>query len=141
GSCPGRGRAGRKPRARSGNGSIEWDLDARGRSVRKAWRLAAPGSGMKRAYLDGERRRDVEIRPAGAGAFEVFVDGERVSVGIVPLGEGCYRLESEAGAKVACVTVDGRRRFVTLDGHDYVFEQTTAAARRTHGPDPASGEL
>jgi len=96
---------------------------------------------MKRAYLDGEQRRDVEVQPAGAGAFEVLVDGERVTVAIVPLGEGCYRLESEAGATVACVTLDGKRRFVTLEGRDYVFEQTTAAARRAHGSDPGSGEI
>jgi len=94
---------------------------------------------MKRTYLDGDRRRDVNVRPTGSGGYEVTVDGNAVTVDIVPLGDGCFRLETKEGARIACVTIEGRRRFVTLEGKDYIFEQASAA-RRTHA-ESHSGEL
>ncbi len=96
---------------------------------------------MKRAFRTGPRVAEVELRATADGAYEVVVDGRAFALRAVALGDGFVRFESPEGAFTACVTRDGRRRFLTVAGRDYVLEAAVAASCRAGAHDHAGGEI
>jgi len=96
---------------------------------------------VKRAYRTGQRVVEVELRPLADGGYEAVVDGRTFALRAVPLGDGFVRLTAPEGAFTACVTRDGRRRFVTLAGRDHVLETAAAATRRAGAHDHAGGAV
>lgn len=86
---------------------------------------------MRTAWKDGDRIREVEVEPLGAGRWRVSVDGRAIEVGAEPLPDGHLRLTTADGTFVTQVTADGDRRFVHLDGMDFVVERERAGRGRT----------
>jgi acetyl/propionyl-CoA carboxylase alpha subunit len=95
---------------------------------------------MKSAFKIGGRTREIELTRLGEDSFLAVVDGERLEIRATPLGEGFLRLETPAGAVTACVSRDGRRHFVTLEGADYLLE-AAAAVRRPDAHEAVSGAV
>jgi 3-methylcrotonyl-CoA carboxylase alpha subunit len=72
-----------------------------------------------RAILD-DRSVDVEILRAEEGKLELLVDGQRVT---------------------ANVSVDGAKRWVTVNGQTMVLTKSTGTRKSSHGHHHAAGEL
>jgi acetyl/propionyl-CoA carboxylase alpha subunit len=94
---------------------------------------------MRSFWKDGDRTRTVELEPQGEGRWKVRVDDAEFELTAEPLGNGSVRLTTAGGAVVAEVTAAGNRRFVALDGMDFVLDRE-AAARKRGGADTGSLE-
>ena len=85
---------------------------------------------MRSRWKDGERTREVELTPLGAGRFRATVDGAEFEVAAEPLGAGRWRIATADGVVMAEVTAAGERRFVRLGALDFVLERAAEAGRR-----------
>jgi biotin carboxyl carrier protein len=84
---------------------------------------------VKSVWGDGERDREVELRPLGGGRFLVRVDAAEFEVGVESLEDGRLKLTSDSGAVVAEITAADSRRFVRLGNLDFVLERRTSTRR------------
>ena len=82
------------------------------------------------AWKDGDRVRVVELAPNPSGGWQATVDGAAWPVKVEPLGEGELRLVSGERTLRVAITAVGDRRFVHLEGMDFVLERTEARAGR-----------
>jgi len=85
---------------------------------------------MRSFWKDGDRTRTVELEPQGEGRWIARVDDATLELSAEPLGNGTLRLTTANGVVVAEVTASGNRRFVALDGMDFVLDRETAARKR-----------
>ena len=94
---------------------------------------------MSAEWKDGRHTRSVEVQPEGQGHYCVRVDGAELLLAVEPLGEGRWRLVTPDGSGIAEITVVGTRRFVRLDGLDFVLEPVGNSRKRSS--QAASGSL
>ena len=95
---------------------------------------------MRSHWRDGDKVRELEVTPLGAGRYRVALDGSEFEVAAESLGGGCWRLASDGAVTLAEVTAVGERRFVRLGTLDFVLarERSGSARRRDRG---AGGSL
>lgn len=89
---------------------------------------------MKSQWSDGERSREVELKPLGEGRYAVRVDDAEFALRAEVMPDGRMQLHHEAGDTVAEVTAAGARRFVRLGTLEFVLERERAGRRRAGGP-------
>ena len=94
---------------------------------------------MRSDWRDGPHTRSVEVQPEAQGRYRVRVDGVELLLTVEALGDGRWRFVTAGAATVAEVTPSGNRRFVRLDGMDFVLEPLGSARRRS--PSAAAGSL
>ena len=85
---------------------------------------------MRSFWKDSDRIRTVELEAQGDGRWIVRVDDVPMELAAEPLGNGAMRLATASGVVVAEVTAAGNRRFVALDGMDFVLDRETGARKR-----------
>jgi biotin carboxyl carrier protein len=87
---------------------------------------------MRGHWRDGERIREVDLTPLGAGRYRVAVDGSEFELAAEPLGGGCWRLTGDGSVTVAEIDTAGDRAFVRLGTLDFVLtrERTSSGRRR-----------
>lgn len=87
---------------------------------------------MRSHWRDGERIREVEVTPLGAGRYRVAVDGSEFELAAEPLDGGRWRLTDEGGVTIAEISAALDRTFVRLGSLDFVLtrEQGGGARRR-----------
>jgi 3-methylcrotonyl-CoA carboxylase alpha subunit len=81
---------------------------------------------MKSSWRDGERVREVELKPLSPGRWRVRVDASEFELACETMPDGKLRLVGEGGVTVAEVTAEGARRFVRLGVLDFVVEREGA---------------
>jgi len=97
---------------------------------------------MRGHWRDGERIREVDLTPLGAGRYRVAVDGSEFELAAEPLGAGCWRLTGEGGVTVAEIDTVSDRTFVRLGTLDFVLtRERSGSARRREGGAGGSLEL
>ena len=94
---------------------------------------------MGAEWKDGRHTRSVEVQPEGQGHYCVRVDGEQLLLAVEPLGEGRWRVVTPDSTGIAEITAVGARRFVRLDGLDFVLEPVGHSRKRSSRD--ASGSL
>ncbi len=94
---------------------------------------------MKSLWRDGERVREVELSPLGAGRWRVRVDASEFEVAAEAMPDGKLRLVSDGRTTVAEVTPSGTRRFVRLGTLDFVLDREAAGRRRAAGGSAGGG--
>ena len=85
---------------------------------------------MKSSWRDGERVREVELKPLSPGRWRVRVDASEFELSAETMPDGRLRLAGESGVTVAEVTPEGSQRFVRLGVLDFVLEREGAGRRR-----------
>ncbi len=88
---------------------------------------------MRTNWRDGERVRSVELSAIGNGRWRVSVDGSEFELAAERLPDGRLRLADEQGIALAEVTAAGERRFVRLDGLDFVLDRERSSRGRGRG--------
>ena len=90
---------------------------------------------MRTHWRDGDRIREVEVTPLGAGRFRVAVDGSEFELAAELLGAGRWRLAQDGRVTLAEVGAAGDRRFVRLGTLDFVLtrERSGSTRRRERG--------
>ena len=83
---------------------------------------------MKSFWRDGERVREVELKPLSPGRWRVRVDAAEFDLAAETMPDGRLRLVGESGVTVAEVTPEGSRRFVRLGALDFVLEREGGGA-------------
>lgn len=81
-------------------------------------------------WKDGEHVRVVEVTALGGDRYRVTVDDAELTLTANALADGDLRIATDRGVLRADVTRVGDRRFVNLDGMDFVFERATEGVRR-----------
>ena len=94
---------------------------------------------MKSRWRDGERVREVEISPLGAGRWRVRVDAAEFEVAAEAMPDGKLRLVSDGRTTVAEVTPSGTRRFVRLGTLDFILDREAAGRSRASGGGASGG--
>jgi len=90
---------------------------------------------MRSHWKDGERIRAVDLTALGPGRWRVRVDESEFELTLEPLDDGRLRLRDDQGEAVAEVTAAGERRFVRLDGLDFVLARERGARRAAQDSD------
>lgn len=85
---------------------------------------------MKSTWLDHGVVREVELKPQGAGRYQVRVDDAEFEVMAETMGDGRLRLDSGVGTTVAEITAAGARRFVRLGVLEFVVDLAASGRRR-----------
>lgn len=85
---------------------------------------------MRSFWKDGDRTRTVEVEAQGEGRWIVRVDDSPIELEAEPLGNGAFRLTTGDGVVVAIVTAAGDRRFVALEGMDFVLDRESGTRKR-----------
>ena len=91
---------------------------------------------MRSQWRDGDRSRSVELTSLEPGRWRVRVDESEFEVAAEILMDGRLRLTDDRGTVVAEVSAAGERRFVRLDGLDFVLDRergNRARAVHDHG--------
>lgn len=94
---------------------------------------------MKTLWRDGERVREVEATPLGAGRWRVRVDEAEFELAVESMPDGKLRLAGDHGVTVAEVTPVGGQRFVRLGTLEFVLEREAAGGRRAAAGAHAGG--
>jgi biotin carboxyl carrier protein len=94
---------------------------------------------MKTLWRDGERVREVEATPLGAGRWRVRVDEAEFELAVESMPDGKLRLAGDHGVTVAEVTPVGGQRFVRLGTLEVVLEREAAGGRRAAAGAHAGG--
>jgi biotin carboxyl carrier protein len=84
---------------------------------------------MRSNWRDGDRSRSVELGALGPGRWRVRVDESEFELAAELLPDGRLRLSDEQGTVLAEVSGAGERRFVRLDGLDFMLERERGGRR------------
>lgn len=86
---------------------------------------------MRSIWKDGDRSREVELTALGGGRWRARVDESEFELAADRLPDGRIRLVDDRGTAFAEVAAVGDRRFVRLDGLDFVLQRERVGGRRT----------
>ncbi len=95
---------------------------------------------MRSDWKDGARTRAVVVSPEAQGRYRVRIDDGEIVLHAEPLGDGRWRLTGEGTDCVAEVTASGARRFVNVNGMDFVLERLSGDRKRAKSADAGSLE-
>ncbi|MEO5618089.1 MAG: biotin/lipoyl-containing protein [Candidatus Eisenbacteria bacterium] len=89
---------------------------------------------MRTLWRDGDRIRSVELTSLQAGRWRVRADEAEFELVAERLMDGRLRLQDDHGTVVAEVSAVGDRRFVRLDGLDFVLDRERGGRRARTAP-------
>ena len=88
---------------------------------------------MRTHWRDGDRLRSVELAVISPGRWRVRVDDSQFDLTAERLPDGRLRMVDESMTFLAEVSAAGAKRFVRVNGQDFVLERERGAGRRGAG--------
>ena len=86
---------------------------------------------MRTHWRDGDRIREVELTPLGAGRFRVAVDGAEFEIAAETIGAGRWRLTHQGAVTLAEINAADDQRFIRLGTLDFVLRRERSGSART----------